>query len=208
MRASPDAHRGAEAQARVRRIVAAAQLLFIRRGYHQTSLDAILARSGGSKATLRKYFGNKAGLLAAVLSDEAARCVARADRASGDGPVGSALQAFARVVLEFYCRHDSLLVYRAVIAETALQPEVGRSFRASGHMVFVNALAARLLQWQRRGQLKLIEANADADRFLHMLRAGPHDRALLGATQAVTRAAIRVHVAACTRIFLKGLAAR
>ncbi len=206
-RATLSAHRGAEAQARVQRIIAAAQQLFIRRGYHQTSLDAILARSGGSKATLRKYFGNKAGLLGAMLSDEAARCVARADRAAGDGSVGSALRAFARVVLEFYCRHDSLLIYRAVIAETAIQPEVGQSFRSSGHLTFVEALAAHLRQWQRRGALKLIDATADADRFLHLLRAGPHDRALLGATGSVSPAAIRGHVDACVRIFLKGLAA-
>ena len=207
LRASLSAHRGAEAQARVRRIVSAAQLRFVTRGYHQTSLDAILRRSGGSKATLRKYFGNKAGLLAAVLTDEAARCVARADRAAGDGAVGRALRAFARVVLEFYCRHDSLLVYRAVIAETAVQPAVGRSFRASGHMIFVGALAGHLTHWQQRGVLKLIDANADADRFLHMLRAGPHDRALLGVASAVSRSAIREHVDACARIFLKGLAA-
>jgi AcrR family transcriptional regulator len=206
-RASLDAHRGAEAQARVRLIVAAAQHLFISRGYHQTSLDAILARSGGSKATLRKYFGNKAGLLGAMLNDEAARCVARADRAAGDGSVASALRAFARVVLEFYCRHDSLLIYRAVIAETAIQPEVGRSFRSSGHMTFVEALAGHLRQWQRRGALKLIDASADADRFLHLLRAGPHDRALLGGVGRVSRAAVREHADACVRIFLKGLAA-
>ena len=191
----------------MQRIVAAAQQLFITHGYHQTSLDVILKRSGGSKATLRKYFGNKAGLLGAVLGDEAARCVTRADRAAGDGPVESALRAFACVVLEFYCRHDSLLVYRAVIAETAIQPEVGRSFRSTGHMTFVAALARHLAQWQQQGALKLIDASADADRFLHMLRAGPHDRALLGAPGRVSKAAVREHVDACVRIFLRGLAA-
>ena len=207
VRASLSAHRGAEAQARLQRIVAAAQFLFIRRGYHQPSLAAILARSGGSKATLRKYFGNKAGLLAAVLTDEAARCVLRADRAAGSTSVCGALRGFARVVLEFYCRPDSLLVYRAVVAETAIQPEVGRSCHRSGHLTFVNALASHLRLWQRRGALKLFDAEADADRFLHLLRAGPHDRALLGVSTGVSRVAIRDHVNACVRIFMRGLAA-
>ena len=207
VRASLSGHRGAEAQARVQRMVAAAHRLFITRGYHQTSLDAILRRSGGSKATLRKYFGNKAGLLGAVLSDEAARCVARADRAAGHRSVAAALRAFARVVLEFYCRRDSLLVYRAVIAETAIQPEVGRSFRSGGHMTFVAALARHLTHWQQRGALSLVDASADADRFLHMLRAGPHDQALLGAIERVSPAAISAQVDACVAIFLSGLAA-
>ena len=206
MRALLTGHRGAEAQARVHRIVIAAHRLFITRGHHQTSLDTILKRSGGSKATLRKYFGNKAGLLGVVLTDEAVRCVARADRAAGRRPADTALRAFARVVLEFYCRRDSLLVYRAVIAETASQPEVGRHFRSGGHMTFVAALARHLTHWQERAELMLVDATADADRFLHMLRAGPHDQALLGVVERVPRAVIRRHVDACVRIFLRGLA--
>ena len=207
MRALLNGHRGAEAHARVQRIVSAAHRLFITRGYHQTSLDTILQRSGGSKATLRKYFGNKAGLLGVVLTDEAARCVARADHAAGERPAPTALAAFARVVLDFYCRRDSLLVYRAVIAETAIQPEVGRHFRSGGHMTFIAALARHLAHWQERGELTLLDATEDADRFLHMLRAGPHDRALLGVIERVPPSAIRRHVDACVRIFLKGLAA-
>jgi AcrR family transcriptional regulator len=205
LRVSLSGHRGAEAQARVQRIVAAASKLFITRGYHRTSLEAILKRSGGSKATLRKYFGNKAGLLGVVLTGEAARCVVRADRAAEHRSVVGALRAFARVVLEFYCRRDSLLVYRAVIAETAAQPEVGRRFHNGGHMTFVAALAKHLTHWQARGALVLIDATGDADRFLHLLRAGPHDQALLGVVERVSRAAIRAHVDACVRIFLDGL---
>jgi AcrR family transcriptional regulator len=201
-------HRGAEAQARVQRIVSAARGLFITRGYHPTSLDAILRRSGGSKATLRKYFGNKAGLLGVVLTDEAARCVARADRAAEHRSVEAALRAFACVVLKFYCQRDSLLVYRAVIAETAAQRAVGRRFHSGGHMTFVAALARHLTHWQERGSLMLVDATADADRFLHMLRAGPHDQALLGVIERVPRAAVREHVDACVRIFLRGLEVR
>ena len=189
----------------MQRIVAAASKLFVTRGYHRTSLDSILRRSGGSKATLRKYFGNKAGLLGVVLTDEAARCVARADRAAEHRSVTGALRAFARVVLEFYCRRDSLLVYRAVIAETAAQPEVGRRFHDGGHMTFVAALAKHLTRWQERGALVLVDDRGDADRFLHLLRAGPHDQALLGVIERVSRPTIHAHVDACVRIFLNGL---
>ena len=219
-------HRGAEAQVRVKRMVSTAHRLFITRGYHQTSLDAILKRSGGSKATLRKYFGNKAGLLGVVLNDEARRCVARADRAVGrcapsKRAMEEALLAFASVVLQFYCRRDSLRVYRAVIAESAHQPDVGRRFYRGGHMSFVAALAKHLSRWQELGLLMSTDvtisaidsahahtrAHADADRFLHMLRAGPHDQALLGVLDKVSAAAIRDQVRACVRIFCNGLVA-
>jgi hypothetical protein len=92
-----------------------------------------------------------------------------------------------------------------VVAETAAQPEVGRRFHSGGHMTFVVALAAHLKRWQGRGALKLLDANADADRFLHLLRAGPHELALLRVVEGVAAAAIRAHADACVRIFLKGL---
>jgi AefR-like transcriptional repressor, C-terminal domain len=141
------------------------------------------------------------------LTEEAARCAARADRAAEQRSVAAALRGFARVVLGFYCRRESLIVYRAVVAETAAQQQVGRRFHSGGHMTFVAALAAHLARWQRRGVLKLVDASADADRFLHMLRAGPHDRALLRVVEGVSGAAIRAHVDACVRIFLRGLEA-
>ena len=205
--ASLNGHRGAEAQARVQRMVGAAQQLFIAHGYHRTTLDAILKVSGGSKATLRKYFGNKAGLLGEVLADEAARCVARAGRALRLRTVEAALGSFSRVVLDFYCRTDALLIYRAVIAQAAEEREVGRRFHADGHMTFVTALAEFLAFWEERGALKLINPLADSDRFLHMLRSGPHDQALLGVKEPATREAIREQVDACVRIFLGGLRA-
>ena len=44
----PRNRRGAEAEARLRRILAVAERMFIERGYAHTSLDAIVRRSGGS----------------------------------------------------------------------------------------------------------------------------------------------------------------
>ncbi|MCC7462071.1 MAG: helix-turn-helix transcriptional regulator, partial [Gammaproteobacteria bacterium] len=54
----PDNRRGAEAEARLRRMLSVAERMFVERGYAHTSLDAIVRRSGGSKATLLKYFRN------------------------------------------------------------------------------------------------------------------------------------------------------
>ena len=53
-RLSPDARRQA--------IMDAAKALFLSKGYAATSLEEIIATSGGSLATLYKLFGNKQGL--------------------------------------------------------------------------------------------------------------------------------------------------
>ena len=48
-------------------MLSAATELFLRDGYDQTSIDAILVRSGGSKATLYAYFPTKEDLFRAVI---------------------------------------------------------------------------------------------------------------------------------------------
>ena len=52
-------------------IVAAARDVFLERGYANSSIDAVVERSGGSKATVYQMFGNKEGLLAALVADGA-----------------------------------------------------------------------------------------------------------------------------------------
>ena len=177
------------------------------RGYHAMSLDAILKESGGSKATLRKYFGNKAGLLGYLLRDVAERCVADADAAAqGQPDPAAALREFSTVVLRFFCRPDALGVYRAVITEATRNPSIAQWFYRGGFGTFVAALAGHLREWQESERLVLSDPDRDAERFLTMLRSGPHDQALLGLVEQVTDTDIEEHVDACVNIFLYGVA--
>src|SRR5262249_18492928 len=56
---------------RRKRILAAARDVFLERGYANASIDAVVERSGGSKATVYQLFGNKEGLLAALVAEGA-----------------------------------------------------------------------------------------------------------------------------------------
>ena len=57
---------------RKRAIVDAARSLFAEQGYERTTLKDIVDRAGGSLATVYKVFGNKDGLLEAVVFEKAA----------------------------------------------------------------------------------------------------------------------------------------
>ena len=48
-------------------MIEAAESLFLEQGYDATSLAAVVKRSGGSLATLYELFGNKQGLLRAII---------------------------------------------------------------------------------------------------------------------------------------------
>ena len=202
----PRNRRGAEAEARLRRILAVAERMFIERGYAHTSLDAIVRRSGGSKATLLKYFGNKAGLLAAVFDRVAALRVADALGAARSGEPSAALRAVGQAVLGFYLRPDSLVIYRSVIAEGHRYPALAQAFYHGGHGRFVAALAARLQAWHDAGLLHSDDAQADANRFLHMLRANLLEPGLLGLAPAFGPRQIQREVDAAVALFLHGVA--
>jgi AcrR family transcriptional regulator len=203
----PDNRRGAEAEARLRRILDVAQRMFIEHGYQHTTLDAILARSGGSKATLLKYFGNKAGLLTAILNRVAEHLVADAVDAAQFGDPRKALTAFGTAVLSFYVRPDSLVIYRSVIAEGYRHPALARGFYYGAHDKFVTALAARLQNWHATGLIVSADPRADANRFLSLLRANLLERGLLGITKSFSATEIGREVAACVQMFMHGIAA-
>ncbi len=201
----PGTRRQPEARARVDALLRAAERSFLRHGYEATSLDRILAQAGGSKATLRKYFGDKAGLFAAVVENASARRIAAFRIRGGDASPQAWLQAFGEGVLRFYLEPASLTIYRAVIAIGHRDPKPARAFYERGHRAFVALLASRLRGWKAGARPDPRQARADADRFLHLLRAGPYERALLGLGAAPRAAALRAHVRACVRLYMKGV---
>jgi AcrR family transcriptional regulator len=197
--------RGAEAEARVRRILKVAQRMFVEHGFHHTSLDDILARSGGSKATLRKYFGNKAGVLAAVLAAHAEARMVDARGAVTTHDPEAALAAFGKVLMSFYVQPDALIIYRSVIAEGYRHPAVARGLYLGGHARIVAGLSSMLREWHEQGQVQSPDPDTDAEIFLNMLRSGAHERGLLGLQKEFSPGAIRKHVAAVVRIFWRGI---
>jgi len=196
--------RGVEASARLERIRRAAAQLLRERGYDGTRLDAVLQRSGGSKATLIKYFGGKQGLVLDVMSSEARRCVQQAEAASTGRDPARALSAFGDVVLRFYLTPDGQAGYRAVVAGGHGDARLARGYFERGEGLLVAALASRLRAWQAEGSARTPDPEGDAVRFLYLLRSGPCERALLGAQPGVPETRRRSHVRACVRLFLSG----
>ncbi|MGW5049527.1 TetR/AcrR family transcriptional regulator [Actinokineospora sp. NPDC004072] len=90
---TPRATRRAQTTQESRRLlITAAAELFAERGYRQTTFEDIAARSGVSRGSIPWHFGNKEGLLAAVVDDATA-----ALRAEADNPVAALDQVLARI---------------------------------------------------------------------------------------------------------------
>ena len=201
----PSNRRGTEAEARLARILSEAKAQFLAKGYSGASLNDVIAGSGGSKATIQKYFGGKAGLFATVVAEAAHQLVESAHLAVAQGSPAQILQAFGESVLHFYLRPDALHVYRGVIAAGHPHASVAKAFYEQGHAQIVAALASCLRNWHEQGILHSQDATADADRFLHLLRAGLYEQTLLGLRKSHTRAEVIAQVEGSVGLFLSGL---
>jgi AcrR family transcriptional regulator len=197
--ASPG-RRAARKEARRKAIVAVATRSFLDLGYAATTMTAIAAALGGSKATLWSYFPSKEDLFAAVI--EAASNRMRADvypALDAAGPLEATLRAFCLGFLTSITAPDGMALYRLVVGESGRFPEVGRLFyeRAARHTL--EALANFLAHHMAAGSLRPDDPAGAAAALIGLCQAGgyrdllwrslPPDQAVLDRDAAFATAA-------------------
>jgi AcrR family transcriptional regulator len=120
------------------RTLAAAQCLFLERGYSGTSMDAIALGAGITKQTLYAYFGTKADLFSAVLRELTLEGPARSLRVAADDPPPGDLDGLRRVlrglvggIAAAMFQPDYVALVRVIVAEVPRTPDLGPLFRAA-----------------------------------------------------------------------------
>src|SRR5215472_13958311 len=156
-------------------ILAAAQRLFLERGFQATSTDAILDEAGvSSKEKLYRYFASKEELFVAVLStltteqpDFSARLAAlpppRDVRA-----LRESLTTAAREILTSMCQPSYLALWRTMIAEAPRFPQLGATFFSAIPQRGFTLVGSLL----RAASEQRIIAEADFEAMTRMLLAG------------------------------------
>ena len=138
----PVSARGAARRAAV---LHAATEAFLELGYEKASLSGIVARAGGSKAFIYEQFGDKAGLLRAMMADSCAAILRPlADDALQSGNPREALTNFAHRFVDVICEPQALALQRVAMSEGPRNPEVAEAYFASGHDVAYARLEAYL----------------------------------------------------------------
>ncbi|ONM48845.1 hypothetical protein B0T44_04265 [Nocardia donostiensis] len=121
-----------------RLLVEAAAELFAERGYRQTTFEDIATRSGVSRGSIPWHFGNKEGLLGAVVEHVVADL--RADDTNTLGP--STLDEALRALVSF-TRNPSTQLFVTLIAEAMEPGSALNKWYASLH----EALRAKVRSW-------------------------------------------------------------
>jgi TetR/AcrR family transcriptional regulator, mexJK operon transcriptional repressor len=186
-RLEPQSARG---RARLAKILDAATELFLRVGYEQASIDAILVQSGGSKSTLYAYFPTKQDLFRSVI-----------DNVVDNSDVGFALDVSgnARMVLtEFAVSRQRVVLsprHRAVvglvIAERDRFPDLAAIYWERGPQKSQRLLATYLEALKHREILAVDDAEEAAEFFVGMLFQRWYKQLLYVSMPVPTEAALR-----------------
>jgi len=163
-------------------IIEAAESLFLERGYERTSLAAIIERSGGSLATVYELFGNKQGLLRAVVEGQKHQSgidLCRMEDAADSG-VGTAglLMRYAHELYEHMMQPRVIELMRVIIIESMRDPEFARAFHQDFHVPVVQEMADIFARWTREGRADIDRPEAAAELFLAMIISDAQLRAM------------------------------
>lgn len=194
------------ALARRQAMVDAATELFLEQGFERTSVSDIVARSKGSRSTLYEQFGNKEGLLRAMIEDMTANVWSLV---GDDGDEGALTEeGLVRLGLRFTSAAldtRAINLFRILAAESHHLPEVAQFFYECGPAKVETLLGRRFsAAWGDNPALPAPERLAQI--FLGALLGIFHNHCIMGLSGPCSPEAIEGHVRTCVRVFLRGVA--
>ena len=188
---------------RRRALLDAARDVFLERGFANATIDAVVERAGGSKATVYSLFENKEGLFAALVAEAAEELSALVQSYPLDGRIEDDLRDFGHHYLEILTRPERLALFRLVLGECGRVPEVGEIFFRTGPQVIFRKVVDMLRSAADRGQIAVGDAEAMAHFFIDALRGHVHMEVLLNPTRRPTPREIERHVDFVVESFLR-----
>lgn len=189
-------------------ILAAASRAFVTDGFERTSMDMIAEASGVSKRTVYGHFDSKHSLFIAVIETLCAKIVPPSleDPALDDAPIADVLSQIGRQFLRGIYSDQQVELLRTVITDAVRFPELGEVMFDGPILHSEHVLAAYLRRLAAAKRIRLEKPELGAAQFMGMLKTNIHIRLLLKPHAKVSNAEIDRVVAACTDIFLNGVA--
>jgi TetR/AcrR family transcriptional regulator, mexJK operon transcriptional repressor len=193
-------------QARRQAFLQAATAAFLEKGYASTTLDDVIARSGGSRQTLYSLFGGKQGLFEAIMADRVGQIFGDwcEDEGLLDRVPEEVLVEVGIRYLEAVTTPDALGVYRLVVAEGVFMRELAEQFWSAGPGRSRAVLARYFAQQVERGTLHITDPDQAAHQFWGMLLGNFQIQCLLGLRPAPDRGEIESYVRMAVGRFLNG----
>lgn len=182
----------------------AAQQLFFKYGFDETSLEMIINEAGGSRRSIYNEFGNKQGLLLAVVNGQVSK---QAETLTDINRNLSAKAALNEVCYKFVLGMLSpsiMSLFRLVVQQVVKFPELGEVINQKGRLTGILPLADYLVWLVEQQVLEIDDCHFAAQMLIEMAKGPLHTRALLLPDTTVTDEEILQQVNKAVDIFLKG----
>jgi TetR/AcrR family transcriptional repressor of mexJK operon len=197
--------RGTRLEARRHAFLEAATTVFLEKGYANSTLDDVIARSGGSRQTLYGLFGGKQGLFEVILSDSSSKIFGTLDLED------MLDQTPKQVLLELGIRYLQTVtspvavgLFRLLIAESMSMPHLAKRFWEIGPNRDRTLLSRYFAHQAGRGILQLTDPERAAQQFWGMSRGDYHMQCALGLCEPPTTKEITAFVKSAVSRFLDG----
>jgi AcrR family transcriptional regulator len=159
----------------------AARAVFLERGYAAASIDEVVLRVGGSKASVYQYFGSKEGLFGEMIALQCQQLIEGAGYTSEPAAdIADSLFKLAKRVVQLFLTPERLAMHRTMIAEAARFPELAERFFEAGPKRGIALLAGFLRVQHGAGVINCPNPEWSAIHFMNLVRAYPMFRALHG----------------------------
>lgn len=187
--------------------------LFLEKGYENTSLSDIIDKSGGSLASIYKFFNNKEGLFKAIVErsiDEFCNEIDEKIDLKLSHKLEVFLYKFASLFFDIICERRTTYIARTMIIEGFKNDAVaGKMFLEQ----ILNKIHKILVDFFNRDEIKAqltdMDANLAAALFCAIVRSPYHYNAvLLNDDIILSKQQREEHVKICVDLFLNGICKR
>ena len=191
---------------RVEKFLQAAIEVFLEKGYRNARLSDIVARSGGSLATLYQAYGSKKGLAHAIME----RCIGgftQSLQKLQDSPLPpeQALPIAAEDMLEEILSSRHIVTHRIVVGEGMNFPDLRDWYFEHGVAPANRRLAEYFAREQRAGRLLLGSPAIISNHFYMMVFGSAIIRSTAGTVDADDLAWIKADTRKAVAIFVRGM---
>ncbi|PTQ89045.1 TetR/AcrR family transcriptional regulator [Agitococcus lubricus] len=183
----------------------AARAIFLEKGYAGTSIDEVVQRTGGSKASVYKYFGSKEGLFAAMFAERCQAFLAQLEIPNDvSDDLEQTLTHFAQRVLSASVDAERIAMIRALASEAARFPDLAHMAYNTGPKYGLGLLADFLERHHHAGVIDCPHPHIAAIQFMEMIKGHVQWRALLGLSPFPEHIDRDDYVKDAVRTFLRG----
>lgn len=195
----------AEAQRRQAHLIEVAGAMFMKLGFHGTSIDQVAEAAGMSKRTVYARYKDKDELFSAVLRELIDRWLAPINRfQSSNVALEATLMEIGRHLLMSALAPQAVSLYRIIIGEAERRPEFGRLADAEGRQAGIRAIAAALQR--HKAELRVKDLERAAEQFMSLVIDSSLRRAALAIGSDGTGVDDRIRAA--VDLFLNGVRRR